>query len=322
MKKIIFTILLSIVATSFYAQRNNLLEDGRRWVTLWTSLDDIDDEFVKEIISIDGYTPIRNITINGDTIINDTIYKKLYATELLFNLSELNTSGKLEAFLRCDKGKYLYRFFDENLKEKYKKEYPNEFIGDEYIMFDENSLVGDTVISNFEVISAVSDTIYPRYSDYLIKYWKTKPLNNELIYSYFFNDIKWIQGIGYPTTLLLHDDYDVDCLCEDLLLFCIAANGDTIYRNKKYWYPELAMTTIGKISASQVSFKQQGGECIVTLPGEAAAWSATLSNSNGITVARRSGEGSEIILPATSKGTHILVVKADGKVVKKKVFIK
>ena len=84
----------------------------------------------------------------------------------------------------------------------------------------------------------------------------------------------------------------------------------------------LLPTGIENATAEDISFKQQGGECIVTLPGEAAAWSATLSNSNGITVARRSGEGSEIIMPATSKGTHILVVKADGRVVKKKVFIK
>ena len=60
---------------------------------------------------------------------------------------------------------------------------------------------------------------------------------------------------------------------------------------------------------------------MVTLPCD-AAWSVTLSNSAGVTVARFSGEGSEIILPATSKGTHILVVNAGGRVVKKKVFIK
>ena len=109
----------------------------------------------------------------------------------------------------------------------------------------------------------------------------------------------------------------------DVLLFCIAANGDTIYRNKRYWYPELTfITTIRKIFPDEVFFTQQGSECIVTLPADVAAWEATLSNSVGVTVARRLGEGSEVILPATSKGTHILVIKADGRVVKKKVFIK
>ena len=45
------------------------------------------------------------------------------------------------------------------------------------------------------------------------------------------------------------------------------------------------------MSASEVSFSRQGEWCVVTLP-------------------------------ATSKGTHILVVNADGWVVKKKVYIK
>jgi len=111
-------------------------------------------------------------------------------------------------------------------------------------------------------------------------------------------------------------------MCNDLLLFCIAADGDTIYRNKRYWYPEIAnLTTVRKIFPDEISFTQRGGECVVTLPLD-AAWSATLSNSVGVTVVRRSGEGSEIILPATSKGTHILVVNVGGRVVKKKVFIK
>ena len=349
MKKIIFTILLSIVATSFYAQRNNLLEDGRRWVTtagiFYINAEDIDSEYIKTQISWNGgYYPINNITINGDTTINDTIYKKLYFKRIVDtniypdwktsgdieghiketnNYTDWNILGNLEGLIRYENGKYLYRFLNEHVGLEYKKGYPYDFFGNEYLLFDENLAVGDTIA--LVIVSEISDTIDTQYSDYPLKYWKVKDSNSGMNYYAtfeYFNDIEWIQGVGRPTTLLPYQGRGLDCLCDDALLFCIAANGDTIYRNKQYWYPELAMTTIGKISAAQVSFKQQGGECIVTLPGEVAAWSATLSNSNGITVARRSGEGSEIILPATSKGTHILVVKADGKVVKKKVFIK
>ena len=49
---------------------------------------------------------------------------------------------------------------------------------------------------------------------------------------------------------------------------------------------------------------------------------ATLYNSNGVCVAQKEGAGSEIFLPADSKGTHILVVKAGGRVVKKKIALK
>ena len=56
--------------------------------------------------------------------------------------------------------------------------------------------------------------------------------------------------------------------------------------------------------------------------GTATDWSATIYNSNGVTVAQQQGTGSEIFLPTDSKGTHILVVKAGGKVVKKKVLLR
>ena len=42
----------------------------------------------------------------------------------------------------------------------------------------------------------------------------------------------------------------------------------------------------------------------------------------GAAVARRSDEGSEIILPATFKGAHILLLNVGGRVVKKKVFVR
>ena len=56
--------------------------------------------------------------------------------------------------------------------------------------------------------------------------------------------------------------------------------------------------------------------------GATTEWSATLYNSNGVTVAQQQGSGSEIFLPTDGKGTHILVVKAGGSVVKKKVLLR
>jgi hypothetical protein len=41
-----------------------------------------------------------------------------------------------------------------------------------------------------------------------------------------------------------------------------------------------------------------------------------------VTVAQQQGSGNEIFLSADSKGTHILVVKSGGKVVKKKVQLR
>jgi hypothetical protein len=136
-----------------------------------------------------------------------------------------------------------------------------------------------------------------------------------------FGWYKWLKGVGYINTLMFFDTYS-GMTGNNIysLICCVDPGNDTLYVNRDLLY--MLETGVDKISADEVSFTQQGSECIVTLPADVAAWEATLSNSVGVTVARRSGEGSEIVLPATSKGTHILVIKADGRVVKKKVYIK
>lgn len=132
--------------------------------------------------------------------------------------------------------------------------------------------------------------------------------------------IGWLQGIGFMDLTPFYIEFDLKGGVSLDLICCIDPGNDTLYVNRDLL--PLLQTGIKDISADNVSFSQQGERCIVTLPYDASAWSATLYNSVGVTVARRSGEGSEIILPATSKGTHILVVNADGRVVKKKVYIK
>ncbi|MBQ5663740.1 MAG: hypothetical protein IIV19_04835, partial [Bacteroidaceae bacterium] len=200
MKKIIFTILLFVLALPSFAQKDNLLEDGRRWVTFGWSFGDYDDdsEWVKMYLEDLGGYEACNLTIMGDTLINDTIYKKLYSADLYY-YNDWNAVGKLEAFIRYENGKYLYRFLNEKVRDMYKKGYPHDFIGNEHLLFDENRVEGDIIPPGLEVVSAVNDTVYPRYSDYSLKYWKVKDANNgPNYYDYFryFDDIKWIQGVG------------------------------------------------------------------------------------------------------------------------------
>ena len=81
-------------------------------------------------------------------------------------------------------------------------------------------------------------------------------------------------------------------------------------------------TDIPIIQMIENSIKSIKGNVIIDLPTEIINWSAALYNSSGIKVAHKSGSGNEIILPTTSKGTHILAIKADGKLIKKKVLVK
>ena len=210
-------------------------------------------------------------------------------------------------------------FFRKDGTKIYK--YYNNY-GIESFIFDESWEVGDTTTWFDEhAFDEESLTYYTEYETVVeIGYINGLKCWNLEIDGWMY---AWLQGVGYiKGGRFMFEEYMSFIVGKPSyeLICCIDPGNDTLYVNRDLLH--LLPTGIENTTAEDISFKQQGGECIVTLPGEAVAWSATLSNSSGITVARRSGEGSEIILPATSKGTHILVVKADGKVVKKKVFIK
>ena len=231
------------------------------------------------------YPPYGNrITIchiNGDTLINGHRYSKLY-------------KGSLNCMIRREGTKwYVYDYIME------------EKMSRDTLLFDESYIVGDTAwITPYEkehyIVSETGEMQGRKFWN--VSYWYT-----------------WVQDVGWVTHFPFKHDHSlvggvsVDVIC------CVDPGNDTLYVNRDLLH--LLETNIENISSDEISFTQRGGECVVTLPCE-AAWSATLSNSVGVTVARCSGEGSEIILPATSKGAHILVVNVGGRVVKKKVFIK
>ena len=307
---------------SSFSQVGNMLEDGRQWVTGVFEVLDIENdsqvEYLKYIIAEEGYGYCLNITINGDTTIEGNVYKKMYSRHF-WSQENITTDDQLEALIRYKEGKYLYRFLSEKNIEEYKQKYPQSFYGDDFLLFDENLVVGDTTDKK-EIITEVVDTLYPQYSDKVLKYWKIKD-DPKLYRNYFryFNDIKWVSGVGFPTTLRMHPEYEVDCLCEDVLLYCVAANGDTLYRNNYYWYPHL--TNIPTIPEFEISTKVLNGGVVVYIDAT-VEWTATLYNSNGVTVAQQQGNGNEAFLSTDSKGTHILVVKAGGRVVKKKIMLR
>ena len=306
MKKVIFTILLSVFILSSFAQ-DSLYINGMKWVTWEFNFDNND------YIGSDEY--YFTYIIDGDTVINGCRYKKM---QQLIGYPEEGCEYHLETyFVRYENGKYLFYLPDE-------KENVDDgcYVGDDYVFFDENLKEGD-LLSFVEKIFSVGDTVFDDSPNNVRKYWKKQHLEND--YSRFsaLNDVLWVNGIGSLSQPIPYFIEEYDCACYQMLLYCINSSNDTIYRNQKFidLVAPYFNTNVSMLKSDEVSFTQQGGECVVTLPCD-AVWSATLSNSVGVTVARRSGEGDEIILPATSKGTHILVVNVGGRVVKKKVFIK
>jgi hypothetical protein len=230
--------------------------------------------------------------------------------------------------IMIDGKQYTYIAHDGYYRKDGTKLYTRTFHGRDALVFDESWEVGDTTTwlyyKGFNEETMECYTVYETVTGigYIngLKYWNLDFDGSELTF---------LEGVGYINSgraifsycsetqepeedwITVEGSYELIC--------CIDPGNDTLYVNRDLLY--MLETGVENISASEVSFTQQGSECIVTLPAD-VAWSATLSNSVGVTVARRSGEGSEITLPATSKGTHILVVNVGGRVVKKKVFIK
>ena len=211
--------------------------------------------------------------------------------------------GKTYSNMYCDDAGLL-----EYVRKDGAKWYSYDVIFGDTLTFDESWSVGDTTFIdakrpyNYGVVIDVNEVQGQ-------KCWKMD--------GYYGGT--WIEDVGYTTgshlsSISLMNSYSHRLIC------CIDPGNDTLYVNRDLL--PLLQTGIKDISTDNVSFSQQGERCIVTLPYDASAWSATLYNSVGAAVARRSGEGSEIILPATSKGTHILVLNVGGRAVKKKVFIK
>ena len=309
MKKIVFTILLSLLTLSSFAQNDSLYVDGMKWVCGHFQFADKDS--VRKV-----YERIYTYVINGDTLINNTNYKKMLYS---YRRPEMDYDKYFcMYFCRYENGKYL--FYLPEYKERHEKCY----IGDDYVFCDESLTTGDIFVDKYNKIGSINDTIFDDSADRIRKCWKLQPHSSiSSRYREALSYVAWVEGIGSLSQPIPYEIGEVDCACYHMLLYCINPTGDTIYRNQKYidLVEPYFKTNIPALKSDNVTFYQRGGECVVTLP-YADAWSATLYNSVGAAVARRSGEGSEIILPATSKGTHILVLNVGGRVVKKKVFIK
>ena len=306
-------------AIHVFPQSNNVYSDGIQWIYVY------DMSIHEEIVYFDGDILIETIT--GDTVVDGIVYKKTEEKYIYFPNEEGGISSLIHEgdLLRYSDGKYLRYYTEECYRNDYKKNAPEKFLGEDHVMYDENLKVGDKIWWDInQTVVEIGDTVFEESPDVVRKYWRHNAGGNrwEEADTYeALNHIWWIEGIG---RLSMPYYFGEDCGYAVMLMCCINANGDTIYKNKKYVevVKEYMKTTgVASPKIEDISIRQQGGECIVTL-SNTAKWSATLYSSNGTAVARKAGEGCEIILPAESKGTYILVLNIDGKNYTKKVAIK
>lgn len=294
-----------------FNDKDGFYVDGMTWITGYFMFD------AKDVVG-KVYPVYYTYVIEGDTVIGDIKYKKM--NQYYRSIYSTGTMYYDTFFARYENGRYMF-----NLPDYKDWTYYSLWIGDDVVFFDENLKSGDNHFGNeYEKIAYIGDTLFNDSSDEIRRYWKLLPYSSSSsLYTEAVDNVLWVEGIGSISQPIPYFIDEVDCACYEMLLYCINSEGDTIYRNKKYidLVAPYFKTNMKPLTAGDISIKQADGECIVTLP-TATKWSATLYGSNGAIVASKAGEGSEIILPAESKGTHILVLNIDGKEYTKKVVIK
>ena len=282
----------------FYANADSFSSSERQWaVWHYTSID----------------MPHYTITYGycGDSLIDDKNYKKVWSAE-----KQDLCDATLEDFL---------------IREADGKIYMRRGSQKEWMFFDCTCKVGDTLCltqgSNdsayyvYAFIKNVQDSIFDNIESEKHKYWKM----NLGMRDYATGDIFIIgeeiffENIGFSASGYAPTKFGATG--GETKLLCMHSGDSLIYMSTDGVCYKSSTTAIKHHYDYNVSLTQRDGECVVTLPCS-DAWSATLYNSVGAVVARRLGEGSEIVLPTTSKGTHILVLNIGGRVVKKKVSIK
>ncbi len=303
-KALIFIIVLQF-AQSLHAQKESLYADGMTWITTNFSFDGGEPTEMNETIFY---------IVQGDSTIDGVKYKIINS---YYHGKNDDSKYYWDTYLaRYSNGKYLFYLpWDK----EYMKGY---FIGPDFVLFDENLTVGDTLFGNpYERIEVVGDTSFTESPTIKRKYWKILPYSSSSgLYTEILDCIWWVEGIGQLVEPVPTHINEYDCPCYNMLTCCINPKGDTIYKNDKYLYFGTLSTL--SLTANEIDIIQSQGGCTIVAETVTGSWSAALYNSSGICVAQKTGEGSELFLPTTGKGTHILAVKVGGKVLKKKIALK
>ena len=292
MKRLILCFLLLFFIISLKSEV--LYGTGTRWI------------ITGKMYNENEYKSYAEFEVLGDTVVDGILYRKIY----------MKNSGKksfLAAVIRETFDSLIYvRTFD---LENHTQELSEENLLYDFSLWDKgiirlsecNFNRDDTYIDNI--------TIEKKYLSI------TKFVDGTEVSSYNWNGYTILRGIGCV-------DSWGPLLWLNTLSYAPSASPIPslyrFYRNGKLLYENIMFTPTGlnAIFDKNISITPTDGGCLVTLGSDAVEWTATLHNSNGVTVAQQQGNGSEIFLPTESKGTHILVVKAGGKVVKKKIYLR
>ena len=164
MKRIFSIIGALLFVMHAFPQSNNIYTDGTKWIYVYDAFDPDGFWFRGDVIVE---------TIKGDTVVNGITYKKIERAEIYIGEEEDYDPITRGDLLRYSDGKYLRYYTDISYGEDYKNAYPQKFMGDDHVMYDENLKVGDKVWwEQNQTVVEIGDTVFEESPNVVRKYWR------------------------------------------------------------------------------------------------------------------------------------------------------
>ncbi|NOY96965.1 MAG: T9SS type A sorting domain-containing protein [Chlorobi bacterium] len=232
----------------------------------------------------------------GDTIINDTIYKKVLISE-----EGIPTNWEFYGAIRED----------ENNKVWF---YPTIGMIEERLMYDFSVNVGDT-IENYATVMVVDSIAY-------------KEINGEdrkhIYFSYIdFSPFKeiWIEGIGSNRGVL--QSGTAGMMGGWTWFLCMSENGELVYMNPNYNSCYLISTDVKETSYPEINIFPNPANNILIVENlsHTLVKSIKLVDLKGNIIKEFSTDQENLNLNGIKPGSYILMLKTENGTVKKKIIV-
>ena len=205
----LFTLFLLFALSSLnaFSQSIPMLDTNVSWVQRQVSYAD----------NIVEYFPY-SIWSNGDTLINDTLYYKIYWGD------EYQTTSSQESYIREDNGKIFFRMTEEIDYACFA--YDDSPFNQDLLLFDTTADEGDTIeVWNYWNASPISRLLISNVDTLFIAGMDRRVLSFYSLDTFAYGD--WIEGIGTDRGLFAPWCSEVQILIE---LGCYSVNDSLVYQ--------------------------------------------------------------------------------------------
>lgn len=286
-----FTLLLMMVlgfTNAFNQDYYPLVSEGKLWNTL--------------SVTENGPNPwdtvyeTKTYKFEGDTVINNTNYLKIYESD-----QEIPVNWTFKGGIR-EENKKVWTVFSNG--------------SDETILYDFSLNIGDTMVFDEGYVEMVVDTIT------MVNIGNAERQKYHLRY-YNDPDIKetWIEGIGSNLGILTSGTEGVDG--GGYWFLCMTENGGLVYMNPNYNSCFLISTGTKEIINPEINIFPNPANNILMIENlnHALLKSIKLVDLKGNIIKEFSTDQENLNLDGTKPGSYILLLETEKGIIKKKIIV-